>query len=402
MRERMGVAIAVPAALAVVAAGGVGFGAYMLNERNAALEQLGHQAELGGSIATLETRLAGLAARSKEGEEALAAARSQLEGAEAELLTVRTEHDRLAAEVGPMREEIAGFDTRRDEAEKAAAKAVADFGAAETRLKELTAREDALRATVTGLAAEVQDLDRRMEGLRAESGQLVAAAQAAERQRSDLQGMVEMLAEVLATRGKELVDLEHKIGTYELKAPTEGPADSVPAGETGEAAPADGADAAVPETAGDSAGAEASTEPAPAEPAPSEPASDEPAAAEAPVAAPEPEAAAPDQPATEAAPAEAAAADVPDLGPGSYAIGPLEVTFASNGRFTMRNTELGTMVPGRWRVEDGQLTLLEPKGVSSSSSFPMICRMVATDDGIALEKPDQGACPLAGQVITRR
>ncbi len=175
-------------------------------------------------------------------------------------------------------------------------------------------------------------------------------------------------------------------------------AGSQPAAEP-EAAEADGGNGAAeePEAGAQDEGADAAAEPAPtgaSEDAPDDAAaegstaeaeaapeasgstagaSDDAASQGSTAASEEPEAAPPSE-----APAKA---EAPDLGAGTYGIGPLFATFSPDGSFTMRNVELDTSASGKWEVTDGLLTLSDPEGGSGSSSFPMLCQLVKGGGG---------------------
>ena len=87
------------------------------------------------------------------------------------------------------------------------------------------------------------------------------------------------------------------------------------------------------------------------------------------------------------------------LKPGTYTAGSLKMTFEDDGQFILRNDTRGEEVTGRYSVNDALLTLVEAQGDIGTNSFPMMCALRQSDEGLVLERSGDGVCPLAGLKI---
>jgi len=74
------------------------------------------------------------------------------------------------------------------------------------------------------------------------------------------------------------------------------------------------------------------------------------------------------------------------LQPGRYSAGPVEVTFAADGAFKMQQKGRERLVTGRYKIDEGVLTLFDAIGETGNTQFPMACRVQPEALGFRLAK----------------
>lgn len=81
--------------------------------------------------------------------------------------------------------------------------------------------------------------------------------------------------------------------------------------------------------------------------------------------------------------------------PGNYQAERLTLDLQQGGAFTLAEREGNGRVTGKYRIENGILTLSDPSGDIENATFPIRCRVARSGEGFRLEA-EGDSCPLLG------